>query len=57
MKPLLQPWQLLLLILEGWSNRRQQEAIEYLLMENRVLREKLGKIQSSSTMTSGGAWL
>jgi len=38
-----QPWQLLLLILAGWINRRQQDAIEYLLTENRVLREKLGK--------------
>lgn len=43
MKALLQPWQLLLLILAGWINRRQQDAIEYLLTENRVLREKLGK--------------
>jgi len=43
MKAQFQPWQLLLLILAGWINRRQQEAIEYLLTENRVLREKLGK--------------
>jgi len=28
--------------LAGWMNRRQQEAIEYLRMENRILREKLG---------------
>ena len=39
----LMPWQLLLLILAGWINRHQQEAIEYLLTDNRVLREKLGK--------------
>jgi len=45
MKALLQPWQLLLLILAGWINRRQQDAIEYLITENRVLREKLGKKQ------------
>ena len=43
MKSLLQPWQFLLLILAGWINSRQQEAIDYLLTENRVLREKLGK--------------
>jgi hypothetical protein len=43
MKPLLQPWQFLLLILAGWINSRQQQAIDYLLAENRVLREKLGK--------------
>ena len=39
----LKPWQLLLLILAGWINRHQQDAIEYLLTENQVLREKLGK--------------
>jgi len=43
MKSLLQPWQLLLLILAGWINRRQQDAVEYLLTENRILREKLGR--------------
>ncbi len=37
------PWQLLLLILAGWINRHQQDAIEYLLTENQVLRENLGK--------------
>ena len=26
----------------GWMNRRQQEAIKYLKVENRILREKLG---------------
>jgi hypothetical protein len=39
----LQPWQLLLVILAGWVNRQQQAVIEYLHTENRVLREKLGK--------------
>ena len=39
MKSQLQPWQLLLLILAGWINRRQQDAIEYLLTENHILRE------------------
>ena len=43
MKPQFQPGHLLLLILAGWISRRQQDAIEYLLTENRVLREKLGK--------------
>lgn len=43
MKAQLQPWQFLLLILAGWINRRQQDVVEYLLTENRVLREKLGK--------------
>ena len=43
MKSQFQPWQLALLILTGWINRRQQAAIEYLLTENRILRENLGK--------------
>jgi putative transposase len=43
MKPQFQPWQFLLLILAGWINRSQQDAAEYLITENRILREKLGK--------------
>jgi putative transposase len=43
LKEILQPWQLLLLVLAGWVNRRQQEVIEYLQAENRVLRQKLGE--------------
>jgi len=41
---ILQPWQLFLLILAGWVNRSQQDAIDYLLTENRVLRQKLASI-------------
>ncbi len=26
----------------GWMNRQQQEAVEYLRTENRIVREKLG---------------
>ena len=43
MKSILQPWQLLVLILAGWISRQEQDVIEYLRAENRVLREKLGK--------------
>jgi hypothetical protein len=32
------PWQLLLLILAGWINRQQQDAIDYLPTENQVLK-------------------
>jgi len=42
-KSILQPWQLFLLILAGWVNRSQQDAIDYLLTENRVLCKKLVK--------------
>jgi hypothetical protein len=37
MKSQFQPWQFLLLILAGWINRRQQDAVEYLITENRIL--------------------
>jgi len=32
-------WQFLALTFAGWVNRSQQDAIEYLKEENRVLRE------------------
>ncbi len=34
--------QYLLLMFAGWVNRHQQQVIDYLLEENRVLREQLG---------------
>ena len=43
MNSILQPWQLLFMILAGWLNREQQETIEYLPTENQVLKEKSGK--------------
>ena len=43
MKFILQPWQLMLIILASWVNRQQQEVIEYLRTENAFLKEKLGK--------------
>ena len=39
----LQPWQLLLVILAGCVNRQQQQVIDYLRTENQALKEKLGK--------------
>jgi transposase InsO family protein len=38
----LQPWQFFFLILAGWVNREQQAVIDYLLTENRVLKETHG---------------
>ena len=43
MKLILQPWQLMLIIIAGWINRQQQEVIDYLRAENAVLKETLGK--------------
>jgi hypothetical protein len=42
MEFVLRPWHLYLLVLAGWINRQQQEAIEYLRTENAVLKEKIG---------------
>ena len=33
------PFRLLVISLAGWLNQRQQDALEYLQEENRVLRE------------------
>jgi hypothetical protein len=38
-----EPWQLLFVILAGWVNRQQQQVIEYLRMENQILKEKLNR--------------
>ncbi len=40
----MQPYllQFLLMTIAGWINRKQQDAIEYLKEENRVLRQQLG---------------
>ncbi|MCR9115422.1 MAG: hypothetical protein NXI22_00570 [bacterium] len=43
MSLVLQPWQLLLLILSGWVNRERQRIIEYQRTEIEVLKELFGK--------------
>ena len=40
---ILRPWHLLVLFVASHLNREQQRVIEYLQVENQVLREKLGK--------------
>ena len=35
-------WKFILIALAGWINRQQEDVIEYLREENRVLREHLG---------------
>ena len=39
----LDPLQFVLMAMAGWMNQRQQQVIEYLQEENRVLREQTGK--------------
>ena len=36
---ILHTWQLIVLALAGWLNRQQQDIVDYLREENRVLRE------------------
>src|SRR5438094_8750752 len=42
MPRMLHPFQFVLVAVAGWMNQRQQQTIEYLREENRVLREQLG---------------
>ena len=37
------PWHFIVMAISGWMNRQQQEVIDYLREENRILREKLGR--------------
>ena len=37
------PWMMLVSMMAGWINRQQQEAIEYLKEENKILRDELLK--------------
>ena len=41
MSNVIQPFHLLVIALAGWLNRHQQEVIDYLIEENRVLKEQL----------------
>src|SRR3954454_11548344 len=43
MPRVLNPFQFVLIAVAGWMNQRQQQAIDYLREENRVLREQLGE--------------
>ena len=42
----LQPWQLLVVILIGWLNRQQQAVIDFLLTQVQVLKEIHGVIRN-----------
>jgi hypothetical protein len=39
----LDPFSFLVFSIAGWINQRQQQVIEYLVEENRVLREQIGE--------------
>jgi hypothetical protein len=42
MRASLDPFSFLVLSMAGWLNQRQQQVIDYLVEENRVLREQIG---------------
>jgi hypothetical protein len=51
------PLQFLRLLFAGWVNRRQQAVIDYLIEENRVLREQLrGRKLTARIETKSCAW-
>ena len=43
MRASLDPCSFLIVAIAGWMNRHQQAVIEYLMEENRVLREQIGR--------------
>jgi hypothetical protein len=56
MDPLPPPLAFFFLLFSGWVNRQQQAVIDYLLEENRVLREAHGPDGFASPTTSVAAW-
>lgn len=52
-----QTWQFIVVSLAGWLNRQQQDIVEYLREENRVLREQLKGRRIRSRMPNAGGWL
>src|SRR5579863_4764822 len=42
MGTVLDPFSFVVVSMAGWMNRHQQQVIEYLIVENRVLREQIG---------------
>src|SRR4029453_3621407 len=42
MRSTLDPFQFVVIAVAGWMNQHQQQVVEYLLEENRVLREQIG---------------
>ena len=53
MEKSLSPFQFLVIAVAGWMNQRQQNVIEYLREENRVLREQLETVACGSMMIRG----
>ena len=43
MRALLDPFSFVVVSIAGWMNQHQQHVVHYLMEENRVLREQIGK--------------
>ena len=56
MTAVIQPFHLLVIALAGWLNRQQQVVIDYLIEENRVLKEQLGDNDFGSPTNNGCDW-
>jgi hypothetical protein len=41
MTPIIEAWFVLVVSVAGWLNREQDKAVQYLLAENKVLKEQL----------------
>ena len=52
MRARLDPFSFLVISIAGWMNQRQQQIIEYLVEENRVLREQIGSRVCDSAITN-----
>jgi hypothetical protein len=56
----MEPWQLVVIGVAGWLNRKQQQVVDYLLEENHVLRELVirlaRRIWVGGTRASKGFW-
>jgi len=42
MRSVLDPFQFVVIAIAGWMNQHQQQVVDYLLEENRILREQIG---------------
>jgi len=42
MRSVLHPFQFVVMAIAGWMNQHQQQVVEYLLEENRALRQQMG---------------
>jgi hypothetical protein len=50
-----QPWQLLVMILAAWINREQHKVIDYLRMENQILRDTQGSNPGALKVWTGSS--